>query len=135
MLSEKPWRTNAILRLVGSVAICVFMGTLAVAAVDFLAGQHGTNTGPVLATAAGACVFFFGTLFFLGRNWRPENATGNLIGAVVCFYPAFILMWLAIHFIGPGSAAEGSSSRDLVLSVLGFQGAALVLMHRFVREH
>ncbi len=135
MLSEKPWRTNSILRLGGSVLICVFMGTLAVMIADVLAETPGANVVPVLATAAGAFGFFGGALFFLGRKWRLENSTANLLGVLLCIYPGFTLTWLAFHFAGPGSAAEGTSPLDLVLAVLGFQGAALVLVHRFLREH
>ena len=135
MLPEKAWKTDAVLRLLASVLICgFFMSAPAVSAVDFFREPQGTHRVLLPAVTAGAFGAFGVALFFLGRPWRREHFTRNFTALVACVYAGLALTWWTMHLRGGDAGIENSAAK-VVIAVLCFQGAALVLAHRFVREH
>jgi membrane protease YdiL (CAAX protease family) len=135
MLPEKAWKTDAILRLVAGVLICgFFMGTLAISAVDYLREPQGAHRVLLPSAAAGAFGAFGVALFFLGRPWGSGNFTRNFTVLVACVYAGLALTWWTMHLRG-GDAGIGKSAANVVIAVLSFQGAALLLVYRFTREH
>jgi membrane protease YdiL (CAAX protease family) len=133
MLSAKPWKADAIIRLVLSVIICVFAGSL------FLSVQHyasaGGKAGPklffALAAAAAGCLAV--TLILISKPWPLENISRRLVIWMVCAYSGLFLgMWVQQL---SGVAGAGVSIWRVVVASLSFQGAGLILVARFLREH
>jgi membrane protease YdiL (CAAX protease family) len=131
MLSDKPWKPLAVVRLIMSVFVCIYAGSLLVSVV------HCSNVGvKVSATAyfalAGvALVCLMTSLVLLNQPWRVENLMQRLMALLLFFYAGiFVGAWVQ-KWSGP----EASSIAQLVIATLSFQGAGLVLIGRFLREH
>jgi membrane protease YdiL (CAAX protease family) len=133
MLSAKPWKADAIIRLGLSVIICVFAGSL------FLSVQHyastGGKAGPKLffaltAAAAGSLAV---TLILISKPWPFENISRRLVTWMICAYSGLFLgMWVQQL---SGVAGAGVSIWRVVVASLSFHGAGLILVARFLREH
>ena len=132
MLSAKPWKADAIIRLGLSVIVCVFCGSL------FLSVQHyataGGKAGPkvfLTLTAAAGCLA--ATLILISKPWPLENISRRLMTWMVCAYSGFFLgMWVQQL---SGIAGADVSIWRVVVASLSFQGAGLILVARFLREH
>jgi membrane protease YdiL (CAAX protease family) len=134
MLPEKPWKVDAVLRLVARVLICIFIGTLVASAIAFLRQPQRPHAAGFLSLTAGACGLFVGAFVVLGRPWRLETFVRSFVGLLLCFYGALLLTWWSVH-VG-GDAPEGKASvLNVLIAVLSFQGATCVLVSRFLREH
>jgi membrane protease YdiL (CAAX protease family) len=135
MLSEKPWRPDAILRLVVSVLMCMFIGTLAMSSIRYL---HGGQKNPILfllATAA-ASGFFAGALWLLRRPLSAEKFGRQFLALLLCIYAGLCLMWISGRLSGPvHSSANEVSLAEVVISSLSIQGALLALVPGFLRQH
>ena len=135
MLSEKPWRADAILRLGVSVMMCIFIGTLAMSSLRFL---HGGRKNPILffsATAA-ASGFCAGALWLLRRPLSAEKFRRQFLTLLVCIYAGLCLMWISLRLSGPAhSSANEMSLAEVVISSLSLQGALLALAPGFLRQH
>jgi membrane protease YdiL (CAAX protease family) len=136
MLSERPWRTDALLRLCASMVLCwIFIGASATSVLaHFFEQAERTNTVPFITLTAIALGCFAGALFFLGRTWQPENVFRNFAGILSCVYAAFFLIWWAQRLQGGTSHLENSTLKVLA-AVLSFQCTTLLCIHRFLREH
>ena len=133
MLSAKPWKADAIIRLGLSVIFCVFGGSL------FLSVQHyasaGGKAGPTLffalTAAAAGCLAV--TLILINKPWPFENISRRLVTWMICAYSGLVLGTLVQQL--SGVAGAGVSIWRVVVASLSFQGAGLILVARFLREH
>jgi len=74
-----------------------------------------------------------GTLLLVGRPWPPEAFARRLVGLMACAYVGLFLgLWVQQL---SGITAEGVTIWRVVVASLSFQGAGLVLIARFLREH
>src|SRR5262245_469214 len=119
MLSEKPWRAEAILRLVASVFVCVFMGTLVLPLIDFFSGPQKPGAVLVPAVALGAMVFLVVALIVLNRPWPFEKFPRNFLITSLCVYAGLMLTWWDVHLAGTPPKATDSTASILV-TVLSF---------------
>jgi hypothetical protein len=87
-----------------------------------------------LSGSAGALVFFGVALFILARPWVFEKYLRNLLILLGSIYGGFFLMWAIGRATGDHGELQNSTLRILV-AVLAFQGAALALVHFFLRAH
>ena len=132
MLSPKPWKADAIIRLGLSVLICVYAGSL------ILSVQHYSVPGqrpdprfffPLAAAALGGLA---ATLILIRKRWPPEALSRRLVVLAVCAYGAASGDVGAAAFRGgPG----GNFDWRVVVAELQFQGAGLILIACFLREH
>ncbi len=134
MLSEKPWKADAVFRLFVSVLICIFMGALAVSVIRFTSEAQKAKVISFFSLVVVAFGLLAGALWILSRPWHYETFTRNFVALLVCVYAGFLLTWLAMRMRGDVGGQENSTFRSLI-AILSFQGAALVLIHRFLREH
>lgn len=134
MLPEKPWKVDAVLRLVARLLICIFIGTLVGSAVAFLGQPQRPHAAGFLGLTAAACALFAGAFMVLGRPWRLETFARSFIALLLCFYGGLLLSWWSVHVRGDEADASGSVV-NVLIAVLSFQGAACVLVYRFLREH
>ena len=66
------------------------------------------------------------------RFWKPEAVLRLALGVFVCVFIGALLVGALRHFVGPHF--DDSPWRSAA-ATLCFQGAALLLIHYFVREH
>jgi membrane protease YdiL (CAAX protease family) len=133
-LSEKPWKTDAVVRLLASVIVCVMTGAVVAAVINYFGGAEQKSTPLFLAGSAAAIACFGGALFVLARPWLFEKFLRNLLTLLLCIYCGFFLMWAIGRLTGEHEELQNTTLRVL-LAVLTFQGAAVVLVHFFLREH
>ncbi len=130
MLSAKPWKPDAIIRLVLSVIICFFVGSSI-----GLALQHGDpnhKLGMVFFSLIAAAVGFLGAgLVLLRRRWQIENVMRRLVVSLVCLYAGLVFCMWAAKLAGP----VRPSVDLMIVTVLSVHGAGLALVVAFLREH
>lgn len=129
MLSAKPWKADAIVRLVISVFVCMIAGSLLT---NLLHAGAQAGWKACVSTVA-ALGFLAATLVLLRRGWNLDNILRRAILLLCCFYGGFLLSVVAQHFSGP--MPEAASGLQVFIGVLSFQGAGLVLVYCFIREH
>jgi membrane protease YdiL (CAAX protease family) len=133
-LSEKPWKTDAVARLVVSVIISCLAGAIVAMTVRYLGAPHRPSVPSFLAFSGGAFACLVGALVVLLRPWPFENFIYKLLILLLCVYGGFFLMWLADRMVVEKDEIENSMV-NMLIGVLALQGAALVLVHFFLREH
>jgi membrane protease YdiL (CAAX protease family) len=133
MLSAKPWKLDAVIRLLLSVFICIYAGSLAAAVMHY--AQSGGKAGfKFYPAAAAAFVFLAAALFMSRKGWALENIMKRLMTLLGCFYAGLLLGAWAQQMASP-DRSEVPSAGQMVITVLSFQGAALVFIALFLREH
>ena len=103
MLSAKPWKSDAILRLVLSVFVCVSAGSLLVSG-DRITSAAGAQDKAVAILRAGgrrARPVCAATLFLIRKPWRVGAFHAPVCHAArVCVYRGLSLGAWAQHFAG-----------------------------------
>jgi membrane protease YdiL (CAAX protease family) len=131
VLSEKPWKLEAIARLMIGVFICMCIGSLVGTA---LYPGTGFQKHKVLfyVLSAISLLLLIGALVELGKAWAHENFMRRMGILFVCFYPGLILVTLANQLAGAMTIAYGIV--QMLIAVLCLQGAVLVLTWRMLRQ-
>jgi membrane protease YdiL (CAAX protease family) len=133
MLSAKPWKPEAVLRLLLSVFICYCAGALVLTGLHY-AGA-GAKAGPRFYAVAAAALAALGAgLAALRQPWKLENFMRRVCLSLACFYAGLILGTWAQQLAGPMDPGV-PSMRQMVVTSLSFHGAAIVLIGFFLREH
>ena len=84
-----------------------------------------------LAAVAMSCLV--ATLMLISKPWRLETFTQRMVALVICAYGGLFLgMWM--QRLSGVTGTEASIWR-MSIATLSFQGAGLVLVARFLREH
>lgn len=131
MLPEKPWTTDGVLRLFASVLICIFIGSLASSTLRFFSAEEKGHVVLFVLSAVGALAMYLIGLIQLWRTWPFERFNQRFLSLLACVYLGFVLTLCALYLRGETEPAN-SIARTLI-AVLSFQGAALVLIGRFLR--
>jgi membrane protease YdiL (CAAX protease family) len=129
MLSPKPWKTQAVLRLIVSVFLSVVLGSVLLAGFQY--SPDKAQAGRFYLLLGGAVLCLLASLVLAVLPWRLETFLRRIVTLLVFFYAGFFLAALVQRQAGTPAV----SPRHMFLGVLGFQGAALVWVHLFVREH
>jgi membrane protease YdiL (CAAX protease family) len=133
MVSVKPWKADAIVRLAVSVIICIFAGSVASSAQHYLGAK--TRVSPLLfVPAAVATLSALGAaLVLVNKPWPFQSFARRLMALVGCTYGGLFLgVWVQQL---SGVQAATTSIWNVVVASLSFQGAGLVLIAFFLREH
>ena len=131
MISVKPWRPDAVARLLLSVMTCFLGGALLESVLHYTDAASTAGGKWFYAAAAVAFGFLAGGLLLLQRPWRPENVVRRLLGALCCLYGCFIIgAWVQTR-VETGDVL----TQHVIVSSLSVQGAALILVSRLLREH
>ncbi len=134
-LPEKPWSTGAVMRLGVSVIIGMMMGAVAGTVVSFFETPQNSSVILFLALAAAAFASYVGAIVMLARPWQTEERyLSKLIGLLTLVYAGILFTWLSGRLIH-GNAELKNPISVLLLSLVFFQGLALVMVHFFLREH
>ncbi len=132
MLSAKPWKADAIIRLLLSVIVCVYAGSLLLSVGHYASAGGKTNPKLFYALAAVAMSCLVATLVLISKPWRTEAFGRQLVVLLVCGYGGLFLgAW--VQRLAGGGVPEASIWR-MIVATLSFQGAGLILIARFLRE-
>src|SRR5579859_3440789 len=129
MVSARPWKANAIVRLILCLIVCFFCGSYLLALLHHVNVTHKQDlrfyrlTASALGCTAAAMVFVY-------RPWTPENVASRLGGYLLCLYGGIFLGTLAQKTAPP----TGPSVSQMIVAALSLQGAALILIPHFLRE-
>jgi len=93
----------------------------------------GTKRGLIIFLISTAIMLLLAGLVLIHRPWRMETLVRHMILVMACVYPGLILGALAEHLAG--SRSGGSEVVRMIVATLSFQGAALILVHLFLRDH
>jgi membrane protease YdiL (CAAX protease family) len=130
MLTERPWKTEAILRLFLSAVVCFFGGSFLIAGIQyFTSASRGNPWFYVLL--AGSLASLATTLVLLRKTWELENALSRLVAVLACLYAGIFSGVLAARLVGTINPSIG----QMIISALSLQGAVLLLVRPFLREH
>ena len=132
MVLAKPWKADAIIRLVLSVMVCVYAGSVLASAGHY--ANAGGKASPWLffPLVAVALICLVVALILIGKPWPTEAFGSRILALLVCAYGGLFLGAWVQRLSGVGMA-EASIWR-MVLATLSFQGAGLFLIARFLRE-
>jgi membrane protease YdiL (CAAX protease family) len=133
VLTAKPWKTEAIIRLLLSIFVCYLLGALVLSVARFVSADRTISPWIFGALVAGSVMFSLATLFVLHRPWDLAWFTRPFLGMLLCLYLGLTLGAFVQHFAGK-PAGESPTVRTVV-ATLSFQGMALVFMWRFARDH
>jgi len=129
MLSAKPWRSEAVVRLGIGLFTCIYAGAL------LLSAFHAAGTAKAGWGFYSLLVLSLGclgtTLALLHKPWGYESVMRRLMILMTCFYAGLFLGACVQKIAGPAAASAG----QMVVGVLSFQGAALLLAGRFLQDH
>jgi membrane protease YdiL (CAAX protease family) len=132
MLPPKPWKPDAILRLLLSVFVCVFVGSL-LPNLWQTSSAVGTGAKLVLPLAVVSLAAWIATLVLLNKPWPLETLERHLIVVLICFSIGLFGGALVGKF--SGERAGTLSTGRMIVATLSFQGAALIFMARLLHEH
>jgi membrane protease YdiL (CAAX protease family) len=133
MLSAKAWKPDAIMRLLLSVFVCTFAGSL-LPSLRYGLGPAGTVTGKLLLALAVVSIgSLVATLVLINKTWRLETFERQLIAVLVCFCVGSLAGAGVQHF--SGERTPDSSPGRILMVTLTIYGAGLILVARFLREH
>jgi membrane protease YdiL (CAAX protease family) len=133
MLSAKPWKPDAILRLLLSVFVCIFAGSLLPILWQHSSAAKGMAAKLILPLAIISLCCWAATLILLNKPWRLETFERRLLAVLICFCIGF----LAAALVGRFSDQRGStpSTGRMIIATMSFQGAGLIFILRFLHEH
>ena len=121
------------MRLVGGVITCVCAGSVVQAVAHYVSagGKLSPKIFFPLAAVAIGCLLF--SVVLIVRPWKFENLLRRLAGLVILLYAGlFIGVWLQKTAV---TATTQNSVGGTLVATLSFQGAAIVLIAVFVRQH
>lgn len=133
-LAEKPWRVEAVVRLIASVVICIMLGAVVSGIGHYFEEPAHKSPALFLAGSVVAIALFSVGLALLAKPWPVEDYLSKLLILFICVYVGFFVMWLVSRLTGGHGDVENSTSQILIM--VAFQDlGALVLVHFFLRAH
>jgi len=133
MLTAKPWRTEALIRLGLSVLICVFMGALVMCSLRLVQGNAAGRTLLPIAVILAGFGALIAALVLTRKSWDIERTPARLMIFLLSLLTGLTLVMVAQDLTHAATVKAGLW--QMVVVELSFQGAALVLIGPFLREH
>jgi membrane protease YdiL (CAAX protease family) len=113
--------------------ICVYAGSLLMSVAHYAGGGQKANPTLFYALAVVVLACLVVTLVLISKPWRLETFARRMVALVVCAYGGLFLgMW--VQQLSGATGTEVSIWR-ISIATLSLQGAGLVLVARFLREH
>jgi membrane protease YdiL (CAAX protease family) len=131
VLSAKPWKLEAVVRLLLQILICWCAGSL-LAGLLYSGGASGSNRWKFIVISLLACGFLGGALVMLRKRWTFPNLYLRAAIVLACFYTGLLLVAAALYL--SGATTRSMSAGQMVVALLSLQGAGLVLLLLFLRE-
>ena len=131
MLSPRPWKLEAVVRLLLQILICWCAGSL-LAGFLYSTGATGSNRWKFIILGGLAFAFLGGALAMLRKPWVFSNLYLRAAIVLACFYTGLLLVAAAFYFAG--ATSKSLSPGQMVIALLSLQGAGLVLVFFFLRQ-
>jgi membrane protease YdiL (CAAX protease family) len=131
VLSKKPWKLEAIARLLIGVFICMCIGSLLGTTLYPGAGFQ-KHKALFFILAAAALLLWIAALVELGKAWALENLWRRLGFLFAFFYPGLIFFVGANQLAGPPRSTYAVG--QMFIGLISLQGSALVLTWRMLRQ-
>jgi len=131
MLSARPWKLEAVIRLAASVCLCFFAGYIISVALPVVSAGKASGKLLVLDALGLACLAL--AMILVRRSWADGNAARRLVIVLICAYSGMLLGFWAQHVAGPGRTAI--STGQMLVALASLQGSLLVFVPAFLREH
>jgi membrane protease YdiL (CAAX protease family) len=131
VLSEKPWKLEAIARLLIGVFICMCIGSLLGTALYHGPGFQKHSTLFFIVSVI-AFIFLVAALVELGKPWAVENFRRRVGITFALFYPGLMLLAWANQLAG--TAVITYAMGQMLIGVLSLQGAVVALTWRMLRQ-
>lgn len=132
VLTVRPWRADATIRLFLSVFVCIYGGSLVISTTHFLAaGTKQNYPGLALGLAGASIVLLALTLVGLLQRGAVITPAGKAIRLMLSFYAGMTSGAFAQRMMGPA----GNSVAQILIGALSFQGMGLLLVVRYLKEH
>jgi membrane protease YdiL (CAAX protease family) len=131
MLSARPWKLEAVIRLVFSVFVCFCAGYLISVALPVLSA--GKLAVKLLVLDGLGLICLAAALILSRRPWGAGDSGRRVAILLVCAYSGMLLGLWAQHLAGRGGA--GVSTGQMLVALASFQGALLAFVPGFLREH
>ncbi len=133
MLPAKPWKAEAVVRLLVCVVICHFLGAVAMGVVRFAGGEGTVDRKIFTALVAAGVVFLGAALYVLRKPWPVERFMRRFLFLLICLYFGLVFGMLAQRYAG-NVAADNPTWRTAI-ATLSFQGAIIALSWPLLSEH
>jgi membrane protease YdiL (CAAX protease family) len=130
-LSARPWKLEAVIRLVFSVFVCFCAGYLVSVAIPVL--SEGKPAGKLLVLDLVGLACLAAALILSRRPWGQGNSGRRVAVLLVCAYTGMLLGLWAQHVAGRGDSRI--STGQMLVALASFQGALLAFVPGFLREH
>lgn len=134
MLSERPWKSGALLRLGGGIFLCMVLGIIAIEVVTYLHEPGSVSALKFFGAVTPAAGLLLLAIGLVHRPWTEESFAFGLALIFGCACGGFLLGSWAQHLLGDTTPDETAVS-TMVIGVLSLHGAGLVLIGAFLREH
>jgi membrane protease YdiL (CAAX protease family) len=131
VLSPKPWKLEAVLRLFMRLFICMCFGWVILALI-YAKPRSSHDQAKLFGMAALAAIFLAGAVYLLRKAWNAQNFFSSGLAALMVFYAGLVLAMYVQHLAG--SLPKQPSVTQMVIAMLAFQGAVPVLITFFLKE-
>jgi len=132
MLPEKSWKLEAIGRLFLSIIACILGGEAIARAVQAASKPIAHDWKFILSSMA-AISAFGATVASLRKPWTLERALPRMIISLFFFQIGIVCAMIEEKLAGRPPSVFPIS--QMLISFLAFQGAALFLVHGFLKNH
>ena len=131
VLSAKFWKPDAVLRLLLSVVLCMFAGSVAASVWQYVSAAAKERGLFFWILSVGSLLSLGAALVLVNRRWRFETMLRRMVALLALFYVGMFAGAWAQKLAGPG----GNSVAQMIIAALSFQGAAVLLITLFLRQH
>src|SRR5712671_2877326 len=118
MLSAKPWKLEAVIRLVFSVFVCFCAGYFITVTLPVISAGKPVGRLLVLDVIGLACLA--AALMLSRKPWAVGNSGRRVAIILVCAYTGMLLGLWAQHVAG--KAPAGLSTGQMLVALASFQG-------------
>src|SRR5689334_2489554 len=131
MLIAKPWKLEAMMRLVFSVFVCYLAGIMITLAMPLFSSGRITRAFVALDALGLICLV---AAFVLIRKRRTGGDAGRrVVIAFICAYAGMLLGLWGQHMAGASSSKTVVSTSQMLVALVSFQGALLAFIPGFLR--
>jgi membrane protease YdiL (CAAX protease family) len=133
VLTDKPWRAEAIARLLAAQFVCAFLGSLVLTVIRFDPANAQSSPAAFYLETGGAALALLGALAAIAKPWRFEQFKLRAAVFLACCYGGLALTGIAQK--SSGASGHEATVLGMIVAMLSFQGAALPLIWIFTRQH
>lgn len=133
VLTDKPWRAEAIARLLAGIFVCAFLGSLVLMVIRFDPVNAKSSATAFYLEAGGAALALLGALAAIAQPWTFEQFKLRAATFLTCSFAGLALTGIAQK--SSGVTGHEITILGMMVAILSFQGAAIPLIWIFTRQH